>query len=172
LTLTPLRNAVIHSAWGRGKIDLPPGIAKKLRDTRVYVGADPKESRFRKDLAKSMHVERISEKDRSQKLKIKDDREQPQHDGDAARHQQNEQRKLDVEQQKAQRKTPPGQQPVKGERVGNPGQQKPRVEFKGPPVRQQNAELPQKQAAPKHENSGRGQGQPAPDGGKGKGKKP
>ena len=28
LTLTPLRNAVLHSAWGRGKIDLPPGMPK------------------------------------------------------------------------------------------------------------------------------------------------
>jgi hypothetical protein len=28
LLLTPLRNAVLHSAWGRGKIGLPPGIAK------------------------------------------------------------------------------------------------------------------------------------------------
>ena len=46
LTLTPLRNAVIHSAWGRGKIDLPPGIAKKLSDTPVFVGGDIRESRF------------------------------------------------------------------------------------------------------------------------------
>ncbi|MGI9065157.1 MAG: DUF6600 domain-containing protein, partial [Pyrinomonadaceae bacterium] len=75
LTLTPLRNAVIHSAWGRGKIDLPPGIAKKLHDTPVFVGADPREWRFRKDLAKSMRVERISDKDKGRKFKVKDDRE-------------------------------------------------------------------------------------------------
>jgi hypothetical protein len=75
LTLTPLRNAVIHSAWGRGKIDLPPGIAKKLRDTPVFVGADPREWRFRKDLAKSMRVERVSDKDRNKKFKVRDDRE-------------------------------------------------------------------------------------------------
>jgi hypothetical protein len=74
LTLTPLRNAVIHSAWGRGKIDLPPGIAKKLRDTPVFVGRDIRESRFRKDLAKSMRVERVSDRDRNQKLKVRDDR--------------------------------------------------------------------------------------------------
>jgi hypothetical protein len=74
LTLTPLRNAVIHSAWGRGKIDLPPGIAKKLRDTPVFVGADIRESRFRKDLAKSMRVERVSDQARNQKFKVKDER--------------------------------------------------------------------------------------------------
>ena len=78
LTLTPLRNAVVHSAWGRGKIDLPPGIAKKLRDTPVFVGRDFKESKFRKDLAKSMRVERVSDsasdKDRNRKFKVRDER--------------------------------------------------------------------------------------------------
>ena len=76
LTLTPLRNAVIHSAWGRGKIDLPPGIAKKLRDTPVFVGSDIRESRFRRDLAKSMRVERVSDQARNQKFKVKDEREE------------------------------------------------------------------------------------------------
>jgi hypothetical protein len=89
LTVTPLRNAVLNSAWGRGKIDLPPGIAKKLNDTHVVVSADPGESRFRKDLAKSMRVETVPEKSKSQKLNLKDERngeaaQQP----DAARKQQ------------------------------------------------------------------------------------
>ena len=35
LLLTPLRNAVVNSAWGRGKKDIPPGIARKLQDTTV-----------------------------------------------------------------------------------------------------------------------------------------
>lgn len=89
LTLTPLRHAVLNSAWGRGKIDLPPGIAKKLNDTHVVVSADPGESRFRKDLAKSMRVETVPENSRAQKLNLKDERkgevaQQP----DAARKQQ------------------------------------------------------------------------------------
>jgi len=78
LTLTPLRNAVIHSAWGRGKIDLPPGIAKKLNDTRVLVGSDVRESTFRKDTAKWMRVERVSDTARNQKFKVKDERQQSQ----------------------------------------------------------------------------------------------
>jgi hypothetical protein len=78
LTLTPLRNAVVHSAWGRGKIDLPPGIAKKLNDTRVFVGTDVRQSKFRKDLAKSMRVERVSDTARNQKFKVKDERQQEQ----------------------------------------------------------------------------------------------
>lgn len=78
LTLTPLRNAVVHSAqstFGRGKIDLPAGIAKKLEDRRVFVGADPREWRFRKHLAKSMRVERISDQVKNQKFKVRDNRE-------------------------------------------------------------------------------------------------
>jgi hypothetical protein len=76
LTLTPLRNAVIHSAWGRGKMDLPPGIARKLNDTRVLVGSDVQESKFRKDQAKWMHVERVSDTARNQKFKVRDERQQ------------------------------------------------------------------------------------------------
>jgi len=75
LTLTPLRNAVVNSAWGRGKIDLPPGIARKLYDTRVYAGSDIQDSKFRKDLPKSMRVERVPDTARNQKFKVKDDRQ-------------------------------------------------------------------------------------------------
>jgi hypothetical protein len=78
LTYTPLRNAVVNSAFsgsGRGKINLPPGIAKKLGDTPVYVGTDIRESPFRRDLAKSMRVERVSDQARNQKFKVKDERD-------------------------------------------------------------------------------------------------
>lgn len=75
LTLTPLRNAVIHSAWGRGKIDLPPGIAKKLYDTRVFVGSDVRESKFHKDRAKWLRVEPVSDTAKNQKFKVKDERQ-------------------------------------------------------------------------------------------------
>lgn len=70
LMLTPLRNAAVRSAWGRGKIDLPPGIAKKLHDTPVFVGTDLREPRFRKDLAKAMRVEPVPAKVRKQELKF------------------------------------------------------------------------------------------------------
>jgi hypothetical protein len=73
LTLTPLRNAVIHSAWGRGKKPLPPGIAKRLRETPVFIGHDFKESKFNKRLAKSMRVERVSGKDRDRKFAVRTD---------------------------------------------------------------------------------------------------
>jgi hypothetical protein len=83
LTYTPLRNAVIHSApsaFGRGRINLPPGIARKLNDTRVLAGNDVSDSRFRRDLAKSMRVERVSDQARNQKFKVKDERGESQAD--------------------------------------------------------------------------------------------
>ena len=101
LTLTPLRNAVIHSAWGRGKIDLPPGIAKKLRDTPVFVSGDIRESASRKDLAKSMRVERVSDNARNQKFKVKDERQESQQ-VDHARKQEIE--RLNVEAKRGDKK--------------------------------------------------------------------
>lgn len=76
LTYTPLRNAVINSAWGRGKINLPPGIAKKLYETRVYTNNDIRDSRFSPGLARSMRVDRVSDEARKQKFKVKDEREE------------------------------------------------------------------------------------------------
>jgi hypothetical protein len=123
LTLTPLRNAVIHSAWGRGKIDLPPGIAKKLYETRVVVSADPGESRS-KNLAKSMRVERVSDNARNEKLRIRDERQESR-PPDIGRKQdvkevQQQARQLERQQrqqEKAQRK---GEIRVKGEAVARP----------------------------------------------------
>ncbi len=191
LTLTPLRNAVIHSAWGRGKIDLPPGIAKKLRDTPVFVGGDIRESRFRKDLAKSMRVERVSDKARNQKFKVKDARDasgdrQESQQADHARKQeldrlaaeaargnkeaQGQARKLEQQQKKETRAQEPTQKKAQGkavpqpqgERVGNPA--KPKAQSEQPSKHE--AKQPS-QGASKQE---RKQEPPAQPGGQGKGK--
>ena len=74
LLLTPLRNAVVNSAWGRGKIDIPPGIARKLDDTTVITSTAPVAPRFNRDLAKSMKVETASDRAKGQKLKVRDER--------------------------------------------------------------------------------------------------
>jgi uncharacterized protein DUF6600/FecR-like protein len=151
LTLTPLRNAVIHSAWGRGKIDLPPGIAKKLRDTPVYVSGDIRDSPSRKDRAKSMRVERVSDNARNQKFKVKDERQDSQQ-VDHARKQEIERpdveakrgdkkaqqqvRRLEQQQKKETRAQEPtqkvtqtkaerkAQQQPQGEQVGSPAKQR------------------------------------------------
>jgi hypothetical protein len=75
LLVTPLRNAVVHSAWGRGKIDIPPGIARKLRDTTVVTSTTPAAPSFRPDLAKTMRVNPAPDRARGQKFQMRDERQ-------------------------------------------------------------------------------------------------
>jgi hypothetical protein len=193
LLLTPLRNAALHSAWGRGKIDLPPGIAKKLVETRVITSVTPATPPFGKNLARALRVEPVPDKVKRQELKFRDDRHGPdasnfeqqeaarkqqltelgkqaaQGNKDARRQmheleqQQRQQQKAvqDAQRAAAQQQRAQQKQQAQGERVGNreqprvatprpePPRAKPRVEFKGPPIRQ-NVERPQvmRQQAP------------------------
>ena len=71
---TPLRNAVVNSAWGRGKKDIPPGIAKKLNDTVVVTSTAPVAPAFRPDLHRSTRVETVSDRGKGQKFKVRDER--------------------------------------------------------------------------------------------------
>ena len=75
LLLTPLRNAVVNSAWGRGKIDIPPGIARKLRDTTVVTSTTPAAPPFRPDLAKAMRVNQAPDRAKGQKFQVRDERQ-------------------------------------------------------------------------------------------------
>ena len=75
LSVGPLRNAFIHSAWGRGKIDLPPGIAKRFTDRSVVMSGIPASRLVHKDLKKSLRVEALPEKARGQNLQVKDERQ-------------------------------------------------------------------------------------------------
>ena len=189
LTLTPLRNAVLHSAWGRGKIALPPGIAKKLHDTPVVVSTAPSARPFKKDMAKSLRVENGKNKER----KVKDERNVPATQSDAGRRRQidalnveaargnKDARRQVHELEKQQKKDQRSVAPV-GERIGNPA--KPNVsQPKGKPDAPRRSAAPQqlkheqKQQAPaaaKHaDKQAPGQAkQPGGGGGKGKGKKP
>ena len=128
LTLTPLRNAVVHSAWGRGKIDLPPGIAKKLDETRVVTSVVPPAPPFRKDLARELRVERVPEKARSEKLKVKDERgnqtraqqeieQQTVRDSKAA---DREARQIEKQEKKVERRPMQPSAGAEGARVANP----------------------------------------------------
>jgi hypothetical protein len=75
LLLTPLRNAAVRSAWGRGKKDLPPGIARKLADTTVITSTAPIAPPFRRDLAREMRTESVSDRAKGQKFKVRDERQ-------------------------------------------------------------------------------------------------
>jgi len=199
LLLTPLRHAALNSAWGRGKIDLPPGIAKKLHDTPVVVNAAPLAPPFKKDLAKNLRVEKA----KNQKLNVRDERSASTSQPDANRRtqadalagasvrgnkeerqevkdQQRQARELEQQQRRDQREQRLNQQkampPVRGERVGNP--EKPRPQ---PQVQRAQPQAPPRNVGPppqaqKHERQAApaapkqgGQQQPPGQGG-GKGK--
>ena len=193
LTLTPLRNAVVHSAWGRGKIDLPPGIAKKLYDTRVFVGNDVRESRFRQDRGQAMRVERISDQARNQKFRVRDERQQERQadtgrrldmgrvNGEAnkdnkaaekqARQLEQQQRKDTRDQEKAARAQTrdqdkaqrKAQKEAQGERVGKPAKSEAKPHPTGAPKERKPSDQPGNQG---HQGKGGG------GKGKGNGKKP
>lgn len=75
LTVGPLRNAFLNSAWGRGKIDLPPGIAKRFVDRSVIISGIPASPIVHKDLTKVLRVQNVPDKARNESLKIRDDRQ-------------------------------------------------------------------------------------------------
>jgi hypothetical protein len=169
LLLTPLRNAVVNSAWGRGKKDIPPGIARKLDDTTVITSTEPVAPRSRPDHAKRMRVETASDRAKGQKFQVKDERRgrgaQPEVPKQAKTAEQP--RPAQPVRQKEQREQPRAQPPqvernagaARAERPVKPAKQQAQGERVSAPQKPQKQERPAK-------------AQPAPRGGKGKGKKP
>ena len=175
LLITPLRNAALRSAWGRGKIDVPPGIAKRLRDTTVVLNTAPLAPPFRKDLAKSLRVQEV----KNPKFKVRDDRNAGVSESDAVRRQQQidalageaargdkdarrQVHELERQQKAEQSAQSPGQQKkaerIQGERVSNPKPQPP-IQMKKPErqvmaprpqpqIKQGRPEAPKRSAAP------------------------
>jgi hypothetical protein len=132
LLVTPLRNAVVNSAWGRGKTDIPPGIARKLNDTPVVTSVEPVAPRFKPDLAKTMRVNPASDRAKGQKFQVRDERQgrgAPQAQAPAPVQQQQpveekgrgqaQREARRIEQQQRQQQQP------RGERVAAPQQQRP-----------------------------------------------
>jgi hypothetical protein len=158
LTLTPLRNAVLHSAWGRGKIDLPPGIAKKLRERQVVLGVPPVTPRFRKDLAKRLRAEPVPDKVKNQKFKVKDDRGGPPAIHVVRKDRGNDRGNKEVRELKQEKGKgdKQGVQQPKGERVGNPAAQ--RAQPDPPRSVKYQREGPPKQAQPGKHSQGHGKG--------------
>ncbi len=73
-----LRQMSLTRANARRGFKLPPGLARKLDDTRVYASAPPPRFRGgRDDLARRFRVESVPEKQRREKLKFKDERQEP-----------------------------------------------------------------------------------------------
>jgi hypothetical protein len=176
---------VLHSAWGRGKIDLPPGIAKKLLTTPVYVSGDILDSPGRKDLRRSMRVERVSDNARNQKFKVKDERQQPLQvdqarkqeterinveDKHGAKKAQQEVRQLEQQPKKETRTQQPTQKNAKrkaapqphGEQVGNPAKQQSKGAAKQErkPTSSGGGQVPKTSDKAKAKPKGNGKGKP------------
>jgi hypothetical protein len=179
LLVAPLRNAVVHSGRGRGKVALPPGIAKKLNDTTVVTSTAPVAPRFRPDLAKRMRVNNAPDHAKGQKFQVRDERK-----GRGGPPPQSAQAPAPVQQ--PQRQQPPqsrgqqkqaerrAQQQPQGERVAAPARHverppsAPRAKAQPQPKHERPPQVQQKQAQPDSKSK-----PPASHGGgKGKGKKP
>ncbi|HKC65369.1 MAG TPA: DUF6600 domain-containing protein, partial [Pyrinomonadaceae bacterium] len=74
LTVGELRQLALSTTNTHRRVDLPPGIAKKLDTTQVFTTAKPFAPPFRDDLTKAMHVEPVPENQKRQKLQFKDER--------------------------------------------------------------------------------------------------
>jgi hypothetical protein len=190
LLVTPLRNAVVNSAWGRGKTDIPPGIARKLNDTPVVTSIEPVSPRFKPDLNKTMRVNPASDRAKGQKFKVRDERQgrgAPQTQAPApVQTQPAEQRGRGQEQRDAREARRVEQQQRQQQRVERPAATQPQAERAARPVKQQQPrgervaapqQQKQEQRPAKQERQPQKQERPAPaqksqGGGKGKGKKP
>lgn len=153
LLLTPLRNAVVKSAWGRGKKDIPPGIARKLNETTVITSTAPIRPAFRPDIAKSMRVETVSNRAKGRKFQVRDERpgraaqqqagrapeaqpvEQPERGRGSQRGDQEQNR------QQAERQRPNRAAEVQAERAAGSARQQAQGERVAQPRRQQRREV-------------------------------
>ncbi len=187
LLVTPLRNAVVNSAWGRGKIDIPPGIARKLNDTPVVTSTEPVAPRFKPDLNKTLRVNPVSDRAKGQKFQVRDERKgrgAPQAQAPVQVQQQPpvEQRGRGQEQREARRveqapsapqaeraARPVRQQQPRGERVAAPQQQQRPVKQERqqqkqerPAARQQQQPQAERAARPVQQQQPRGERVAAP----------
>jgi hypothetical protein len=149
LLVTPLRNAVVNSAWGRGKTDIPPGIARKLNDTPVVTSTEPVAPRFKPDLNKTLRVNPAPDRAKGQKFQVRDERKgrgapQAQAPVQVQQQQPVEQRGRGQEQREArrveqeQRRQERAQPQPQAERAARPvRQQQPRGERVAAPQQQQ-----------------------------------
>jgi hypothetical protein len=132
LLVTPLRHAVVNSAWGRGKIDVPPGIAKKLNETTVVTSTTP--------IAKHMRVN----KGRGQEQREARRAEQPQQS-------RGQQKQIERRQQQAQ-----------GERVAAPARParapraQPQPKHERPPQAQKQQQPKHERGNPGNPGKGKG----------------
>ena len=189
LLVTPLRNAAVRSAWGRGKINVPPGIARKLNDTAVISSTTPVAPRFRPNLARDLRVNTAPDRAKGQKFKVRDERQgrgapqtaqtssqpvapqqqvQPQPGNGSAQREQRRMEQQQRQEQNAQRRAERAQSAPQAERAARPvRQQQPQGERVASPGRQRQEQrridVPQQRPQPQmRRESAPVRSQPAP----------
>jgi len=75
LSVALLRQAALQTTNTRRRVDMPPGLAKRLNGTQVFTSARPFAPPFRDDPAKALRVEAVSDKQKKQKLQFRDERQ-------------------------------------------------------------------------------------------------
>jgi hypothetical protein len=74
-TVNYLRQAALQPPKGRRPFDVPPGIARKLEETRVVASAATPALPFLPNPARALRVEAVPESQRRQKLQFRDERQ-------------------------------------------------------------------------------------------------
>ncbi|HJQ34822.1 MAG TPA: DUF6600 domain-containing protein, partial [Pyrinomonadaceae bacterium] len=74
-TVNYLRQAALQPPKGRRPFDVPPGIARKLEETRVIASTAPAALPFMPDPARRMRVEAVPDDKRRQKIQFRDERQ-------------------------------------------------------------------------------------------------
>jgi len=154
LLLTPLRNAVVNSAWGRGKIDVPPGIARKLHDTPVVTSTTPAAERAKgqkfqvRDERQPKAAPKAEQPRAAEQPRVVEQRRQPHVVEQPQRQQRVERVERPARAAQAERPVRPAQQQPHGERVAAPRAQ----------PQQQKQERPAKPGPPSQGGGGKGKG--------------
>ncbi|HEU4594758.1 MAG TPA: DUF6600 domain-containing protein [Pyrinomonadaceae bacterium] len=75
LSVAMLRQAALQTTNTRRRVDMPPGLAKRLEGTQVFTSARPFAPPFRDGQAKALRAEAVPEKQKKQKLQFRDERQ-------------------------------------------------------------------------------------------------
>lgn len=97
LSTGELRQLALQTTNNRRRVDLPPGIAKKLDSTQVFTSAKPYAPPFRGDVSRSLRAEAVPEKMKKQKIQFKDERQAAQSPAQASAPVPNGKRKEEIE---------------------------------------------------------------------------
>lgn len=75
MSVAILRQQALQATNQRRRVDIPPGIAKRLEGTQVYASAQPFAPPFREGRRELSRVEAVPDKQKKQKLQYRDERQ-------------------------------------------------------------------------------------------------